>query len=101
MMILQTRLPVQQFPIVELLHLPRLSTRLSTQITPTPNPNSGNLTHLMVPTLTNSTLLSSSANSTSEIVQIYFQMIQLTFSFLKGSALDCFEPILLDPNEPN
>src|SRR5882724_756462 len=69
--------PFTTDPNAKLLHLPRLSTRLSKQNTRAPNPNSGNLTQLTVLTPENFTLLSSSVNSTSEIVQICFQTIQL------------------------
>ena len=47
---------------------------------------------------------SSSASSTSEIVKIFFQdettKVNYVLSYLKGSALDCFKPGLLDPLEP-
>src|SRR5882672_9144053 len=50
---------------------------LSKATTRVPNPNFGNQTHSMVPTPENSTLLSYSANSTSDIVQICSNLIQL------------------------
>ena len=64
-------------PDAEVVAFAKAIHKIVKQITPAPNPNSGNTTHLMVPTLENSALLSSSANSTSEIIQIYFWTIQL------------------------
>src|SRR5882724_6570832 len=57
----------------------------------------------MVPTPKNFALSSYSANSTSEIAKIYLRMIpirSIVLSFLKGTALDCFESAVLDPIKP-
>src|SRR5882724_10467546 len=105
MMKLPMELQVPLVTMLKLMHLPRLSTRLPKPTTPVPSTNSRKPFHSMVLTPENSTLSSSSANSTSKIIQICFRMIQLRsiipiLSFLKGSKLDCFKPALLDPNEP-
>jgi len=92
MMILLMRLPAPQIEMLKLQHLQRLSK----QITLTPNPNSGNLTHLMVLSLANSAPLFSSANSTSDPDLFPDDTVKVNYilSYLKGSALDCFKPTL-------
>ena len=57
----------------------------------------------MVLTLANSALSSYSANSTSEIAKMFeddTNKVNYVLSFLKGTALDCFESAILDPVEP-
>ena len=102
-MILLIRLQSPQIPILKLLHLSRLSTRLSKQITPEPKLQEPNLfdgsdTHKL-----HTFILQCKLNfrDCPDLFLVNTAKVNYIFSYLKGSTLDCFKPTLLDLNKPD